>query len=358
MSRFLILDVGAGTLDVLCYSTEGTQHYKAVVKSPSLVVEEKARDLPGDLLILGREMGGGAVSRVLTERAKNAEVVVSASAAKTLHHSLQRVRSWGIKVVEDAEAEALKRTSEFSFLAFQDIEEERLRSIVGGIGIPFEFDILGICAQDHGIPSKGVSHLDHRHQVFKASLDINPFPHALLFGQGEIPPTFSRLRSIAEGATFVPCKEIYVMDSGMAAILGGSMEPRVQGLERVLILDVATSHTVGAILEGGEMAGWFEYHTRDLTLEKLDALLVELADGTLNHDRVLREGGHGAHVRKSTGRATLETIVATGPKRSLVQNSRFPMILGAPFGDNMMTGTVGVLEAIRRRKNLPRISYA
>ena len=358
MSRCLILDIGAGTLDILYYSTEDEQHYKAVVKSPILVMEEKARGLRGNLLVTGGEMGGGGVSKVLTERARTEEVIVSASAAATLHHSLKRVQSWGIRVIEDSEAEELRRSNKYSFLVFQDLDVERLKSIVEGFGIPFQFDILGICAQDHGTPPEGVSHLDYRHQIFKASLDKNPFPHALLFRDSEIPPMFNRLRSIAESARFIPSKEIYVMDSGMAAILGGSMDSRTQAIERVLVLDIATSHTVGAILERGEIAGWFEYHTRDITLEKLDALLIELAEGTLNHDRILQGGGHGAYIRKKAGKVALKTIVATGPKRSLAQNSRFPMILGSPLGDNMMTGTVGVLEAIRRRKHLSPISYA
>jgi hypothetical protein len=34
------------------------------------------------------------------------------------------------------------------------------------------------------------------------------------------------------------------------------------------------------------------------------------------------------------------------------------MALGAPLGDNMMTGTVGLLEAIRRHKGLEPIEYA
>jgi len=358
MSRCLILDIGAGTLDILYHSAENELHYKAVVKSPILAVEEEARGLPGKLLVTGTEMGGGAVSKVLTERAIKGEVVVSASAAATLHHSVQRVRSWGIRVIEDSEAEELKRSNEYSSIVFQDLDLGRLRSIVEGFGIPFQFDVLGICAQDHGIPPDGVSHLDYRHQIFKASLDINPFPHTLLYRDYEIPSSLNRLKSIAESARLIPAEEIYVMDSGMAAILGGSMDSRVRAIGRVIVLDVATSHTVGAILEGGEIAGLFEYHTRDITSEKLDGLLIELADGTLNHRRVLQEGGHGAYIRKRVGKVALENIVATGPKRRLVQNSRFPMILGAPLGDNMMTGTVGVLEAIRRRKNLTPISYA
>ena len=34
MSRFLMIDVGAGTMDILHYDTETDLHYKAVVKSP------------------------------------------------------------------------------------------------------------------------------------------------------------------------------------------------------------------------------------------------------------------------------------------------------------------------------------
>ncbi len=135
------------------------------------------------------------------------------------------------------------------------------------------------------------------------------------------------------------------------------MDPRALAREKVVVLDIATSHTVGALLDRGEIAGLFEYHTRDMTVERLDGLLVELAEGTLDHERILREGGHGAYIRKAGGMAALETIIATGPKRRLAQASRFPMILGAPLGDNMMTGTVGVLEAVRRRKNLNPISW-
>lgn len=34
MSKFLMLDIGAGTMDVLYYDIDSGLHYKAVVKSP------------------------------------------------------------------------------------------------------------------------------------------------------------------------------------------------------------------------------------------------------------------------------------------------------------------------------------
>ena len=45
------------------------------------------------------------------------------------------------------------------------------------------------------------------------------------------------------------------------------------------------------------------------------------------------------------------------PKRKMAAGSRLPMVWGAPLGDNMMTGTVGLLEALRRRKKMDPIFY-
>ena len=38
MGRYLLLDIGAGTLDMLCYDTDQDLHYKAVVRSPVRVL--------------------------------------------------------------------------------------------------------------------------------------------------------------------------------------------------------------------------------------------------------------------------------------------------------------------------------
>jgi len=357
MSKFLILDIGAGTMDILYYNTEFGLNYKAVVKSPVQYLAEKAASLPGNLLITGKEMGGGAISKVLSRRAQDAEVIMSISSAATVHHNLERVRSLGIKVVDDAEAESLRHSKKYHSLTVGDLELERLKQIVKGFGIPFSFDVVGICAQDHGMSPGGESQLDYRHKVFKASLDENPFPHALLYKNDEVPVTLNRLMSIAESAKMLPTDEIYVMDSGMAAILGASMDPRAGQKERILILDVATSHTIGAALERGEISGFFEYHTHSITRERLDLLLCDLADGKLEHKQILSEGGHGAYIRKSFGFQAVEIIMATGPKRVLVEGSKLPIVFGAPLGDNMMTGTVGVLEAIRRRVGFQPIPF-
>jgi uncharacterized protein (DUF1786 family) len=356
MSKSLMLDVGAGTLDILCYDDESGLHYKAVVKSPVLTVAEKARRLQGNLLVRGTEMGGGPISEILTARAKKFQVLMTPSAALTLHHDLERVKAFGISVVDEIEAAALWATGRYSNLTLGDLEIPRLQSLVEAFGVPFSFDVVGVCAQDHGMPPHGVSHLDFRHSLFKSNLDRDPFPHALLYGREEIPAPLNRLKSIAESATELRAHEVYVMDSGMAAILGGTLDPQAFSKERIIVLDLATSHTLGAALEKGEIAGFFEYHTRDITLQRLESLVIELAEGKLVHEKILQQGGHGAYVRKAFGFDRSEIIVATGPKRRLIEKSRLPIRPGAPFGDHMMTGTAGLLEAIRRRKGLGPIS--
>jgi uncharacterized protein (DUF1786 family) len=349
MKRFLMLDIGAGTLDVLYYDAESSLQYKAVVKSPTLTVSERADSLAGNLLVKGVEMGGGPITQVLKERARRFSVLMTASAAATLHHDLDRVRSLGIEIIADDAADSAGFSSGYTALTIGDLEMDRISRIVRDFGVPFLFDAVGICAQDHGVPAKGVSHLDFRNSLLASRLDEFPFPAHLLYRADEIPSCFNRLRSIALDAEKLPAKEIYVMDSGMAAILGASLDPQAGSCRKIMVLDIATSHTVGATMEQGSLAGFFEYHTRDITLEKLEELMVDLGNGNLEHKQILEEGGHGAYIRKALGFQDLDIIVATGPKRRLLQGSRFTIHPGAPLGDNMMTGTAGLFEAIRTR---------
>jgi uncharacterized protein (DUF1786 family) len=267
------------------------------------------------------------------------------------------VRDWGIQIVEDEAAEALTRRTTHTHIVLGDIEPRRLQKIVEGFGVPFDFDAVAVCAQDHGVPPRGVSHLDFRHNLFRERLEKEPYPHTLMFRADEVPPVLNRLKSIAKRAAELPTAAVYVMDSGMAAILGASLDAAVKDRERAFVMDAATSHTVGAAMEGGALAGFFEYHTVDMTVAKLEELFDALASGALNHQQVLAEGGHGAFIRKAIGFKKTDVIISTGPKRGRLTDARLPLVFGAPMGDNMMTGTLGLLEALRRRNHLEPIAY-
>lgn len=357
MKNILTIDIGAGTMDVLCYVPEEKMHYKAVVQSPVRTMAAAIDTTNGDLLVRGVEMGGGPVTSVLQARARNAKVILSASAAATIHHDPARVAAMGMTIVDDDAADALADKGGYTPITLGDIDAQRIRGIVAGFGLPFEFEAVAVCAQDHGVAPAGVSHLDFRHNLFKTRLDRAPYAHTLLYRADNIPAEFNRLQSIAGAVRKLPTRSVYVMDSGMAAILGAAMDPAVQDKKIFMVLDIATSHTVAAVMRQTELLGNIEYHTHDITLKRLEQLLHDLPEGRLNHKQILAEGGHGAYLREAPGFKAIEAIVATGPKRRLMVDATVPVTWGAPWGDNMMTGCVGLLEAVRLHKKMAPIVY-
>jgi uncharacterized protein (DUF1786 family) len=222
------------------------------------------------------------------------------------------------------------------------------------MGLEARVDALGIAVQDHGTPKERVSSLDFRHRIFKEVIEQSPRPSAFLFESERIPAYLCRMKAVATEAKRLATPKVYLMDTGMAAILGASSDPSARGKTSIIVLDIATSHTLGALLVGGEIGGFFEYHTHALTPEILRSLVIDLADGRLSHERIVSEGGHGAYIRRAIGFDRVEMIVATGPKRGFLQRvSIDDVVLGAPFGDNMMTGTAGLVLAITERMGIP-----
>jgi uncharacterized protein (DUF1786 family) len=283
--------------------------------------------------------------------------VIAESAAATLHHDRERVAAWGLDIVSHADARLAAVSKEMGHIHLADVQPDRIERLVTALGVPFEFEAVAVCAQDHGVAPPGVSHLEFRHNLFAEALSRIPQPHTLLHRSDAVPDNFNRLKTIAASAAKLPTEAVYVMDSGMAAITGAAQDPRAADTG-CMVLDIATSHTVGASLRGPEVLGIFEYHTHDVTVAVLDDLLAGLAAGTLSHEAILAQGGHGAFIRKALvqkdralGREGQCPVIATGPKRRLARGSRFDLIWGAPWGDNMMTGTVGLYTALARRLN-------
>ncbi|MEJ2038106.1 MAG: DUF1786 family protein [Desulfosarcinaceae bacterium] len=357
MGAFLMIDIGAGTMDMLYYDPDSGEHFKAVVPSPVRDVARAIRRTSGALAVTGMEMGGGPVTAALQERAAREDVRISLSAAATLHHDPDRVRQWGLQVEPDDAMARYVDDPAYTEVVLADVQAERIWRIVGGMGFDLKFEVVALCAQDHGTAPKGVSHLDFRHNLHQDLLGGDPRPERLMFRSDQVPPAFNRLRCMASAAKALNAAEIYVMDSGMAAILGASQDLQLDPARPAAVLDIATSHTVGAVVHEDRIAGYFEYHTHDITLDKLERLLRDLPEGRIDHARVLAEGGHGAFLHETVGFDALQGILATGPKRRLVADSQLPVIWGAPWGDNMMTGTVGLLEAVRRVKGMEPVRY-
>ena len=204
MGSYLIADIGAGTMDVLYYDEDSDLHFKAVVKSPVQTVAAAIERVSGPLVVSGCEMGGGAVTRALIRQAQKADVCMTRAAAATVHHNPQKVTDRGITIITDQEAKQLRRQNKYTPIHLGDLQVDRLHQIVENMGVAFEFDAVGFCAQDHGVPPPHVSHLDFRHQLFRRALESSPYPHQLLYSRDEIPASMNRLRAIADAAGEIP----------------------------------------------------------------------------------------------------------------------------------------------------------
>ncbi len=354
MARFLAIDVGASTLDAMFLDTKSGDQFKFVAKSPTRILAERIMACKSKrIIITGRQMGGGPVTEAIKAKTGQPRVMMTRSAAETIHHREERVKDLGVTLLSAKAAKQEAKKWNTSHFKAGDIVVEDILTMLKSMGIGPAVDFFGICVQDHGTPKEKISSLDFRHQIFKGIIDRDPRPAAFLFEADQIPSYLRRMRAAAMDAEGIPSGKIYLMDTGMAAILGASSDPSARGKRSIIVLDIASSHTLGALLLDGEIGGFFEYHTSAITPEILEALIVDLAEGRLSHERIVSEGGHGAYTRKAPGFDGVEIILATGPKRSILKGVRMEGIVpGAPFGDNMMTGTAGLILAMAEREGV------
>ena len=352
MHPILSIDIGAGTTDILVFYPDSHEHYKAVSCSAIKKIADTIHGSHGDLLLSGTIMGGGAVSDAIIQHAKTHKVFMTQTAAKTVYDDLEKVREKGITIISEEEKEKLQG-SNTTHLILKDISPPGIRALLNELGVAWGFSYIGAAVQDHGVAPKGVSSIDFRHQIMKAIIEKNPFPEAFLFSREEIPFYFARMQATGALLAEIPHQKAFMMDTGMAAVLGASLDPILQGCCHVIVADVGNSHTLGACLSDGLIGGFFEYHTNHLTPQRMEELLVHLGNGTLEYNQVVSEGGHGAYVRSCPGFNRIEKILVTGPRRrEIMQGVKLEYREGGPLGDTMMTGTVGLIEAIKRNENL------
>src|SRR5207249_2398205 len=169
----------------------------------------------------------------------------------------------------------------------------------------------------------------------------------------EIPARMTRMRAVAR--TWTGPEPLFLMDTGPAAVLGALDDPRVGELEHVMVVNLGNFHTIAALLDGRRIAGLFEHHTGELTLEKLEGYLDGLANGTLSNQAVFDDMGHGA-LELGPIAGPSAPLALTGPRRGLLERSRLRSHLAVPHGDMMLTGCFGLLRALALR--LPELAPA
>jgi len=355
--KILAVDIGAGTEDILLYDDAKTRVencLKMVLPAPTQVYAaqvEAATRLGQDLFITGDTIGGSAVSLAVRKHMEaGLRVTMTEPAAYTVRNDLEEVREAGITVVSTKAPDGFQGIT----LTLEEVNLTTLQAFLTAFNEPLsDVDVVAIAVQDHGVSPPGISNRRFRIQTMRERLTQDPRIEALVFREDEVPSRFLRMQAAVHASKRqLPRARVAVMDTAPAAVLGCLEDPVVKRATRVLAVNVGNGHTLAALLEDREVVGVVEHHTHLLNLQKMERLLVAFADGRITDDAVFRDRGHGSFfLKKPWGFAATDMIAVTGPHRNLLAETQLPVHLAAPGGDVMMTGTVGLVEAVKRMRS-------
>ncbi|MCW4053022.1 MAG: DUF1786 domain-containing protein, partial [Candidatus Bathyarchaeota archaeon] len=267
----------------------------------------------------------------------------------TVRNDLSEVKELGIEILN---GENPSGTFKGEILALDEVNIRDLQSFLTNIGETcLDLDFVAIAVQDHGVFPRGMSNRKFRIQNLLDRLAENPKPEALAFMEYEIPSYFQRMNSAAKASkNQLPKARVLLMDTATDAILGCLKDPLVEDANQVLIVNIGNGHTMAALISNGNITAIMEHHTQLLSRQKLEGLLVAFANGRLSNEDVFREGGHGVfHLAEAGGFSKIEKTVITGPNRGVLAGSNLTVHSANPAGDVMMTGPIGLVEAVNRK---------
>ncbi|MFM8368820.1 MAG: DUF1786 domain-containing protein [Chloroflexota bacterium] len=357
--KILAVDIGTGTQDIFLYDSnlDIENGFKLVLPSPTMMVHRHLKQsLPSrtPILLTGHQMGGGPSAWAIEEYARaGIPVYMTPSAATTLNDELDKVEALGIKIVGEDEVEGLK--AKVKYLELKDFDFPLLSKTFADYGVSLDdLSAVAVAVFDHGNAPAGVSDRQFRFDYLDERIKAKNSLSAFAFPSNEIPKIMTRLQSVADSADELPCP-LVVMDTAPAAVLGAGFDPVAAKRKNKIVCNVGNFHTLAFRLGEQGIEGVFEHHTGEIDLPKLEGLIRKLADGSLKHQDVFDDMGHGALMYSQDvfefGKDEFDVVV-TGPRRSLFNHqSKTPNrkslqpYYAVPFGDMMIAGCFGLLAA-------------
>ncbi|MBI3175589.1 MAG: DUF1786 domain-containing protein [Chloroflexi bacterium] len=354
--KILTVDIGTGTQDIFLYNSEldVENGFKLVLPSPTMMIHrrvKRALQTRTPILLTGHLMGGGPSAWAIEEAARTGiPVYMTPEAAATLNDELDKVRALGIHIVSEEESQKIEAQK----IVLKDFDFDQIAQTFAEYGVSLDdLSAVAVAVFDHGNAPAGVSDRQFRFDYLDERIHAKNSLSSFIFPSTEIPPIMTRLQAVADSAPNLPCP-LLVMDTAPAAVLGATLDPVVAKRERQLIVNVGNFHTIAFRLRSRRIEGVFEHHTGEIDRRKLEGLLYKLADGSLKHQDVFDDMGHGALVYASEsfefGQDEFDVVV-TGPRRSMftTEVDGHPSLpkpyFAAPFGDMMIAGCFGLLAA-------------
>ncbi len=322
--KILTVDIGTGTQDIFLYDSnlDIENGFKLVLPSPTMMIHRRLKQAlhasrRDPILLTGHQMGGGPSAWAIEEYARaGIPVYMTPSAATTLNDELDKVEKLGIKIVSEEESKKLEVTS----IELKDFDFELISKTFNDYGVSLnDLEAIAVAVFDHGNAPAGVSDRQFRFDYLDERIREKNSLSSFAFLSPDIPKIMTRLQSVADSARELPCP-LVVMDTAPAAVLGANFDPVVTTRKQKIICNVGNFHTLAFRLGEKGIEGVFEHHTGEIDLPKLESLIRRLADGSLKHEDVFDDMGHGALVYGDRpfefGKDDFDVVV-TGPRRSM-----------------------------------------
>jgi uncharacterized protein (DUF1786 family) len=356
--KILTVDIGTGTQDIFLYDSnlDIENGFKLVVPSPTMIVRRRLQDATRKgrpVLLTGVIMGGGPGAWAAEDHLRaGLPLYATPDAARTFNDDLPAVEAMGVRLVSEEEARRLADTCDH--LELRDFDFPVIARAFEAFGVSLDgLEAVAVAVFDHGDSPPGYSDRQFRFDYLDERLRRLNRLSAFAYRAEDVPDILTRLQAVVRSAGDVDAP-LVAMDTAPAAVLGATFDPRVASRPRALIANVGNFHTLAFRLgSGAGIEGVFEHHTGEIDLPKLEGLLRSLADGSLRHEDVFEDMGHGALVYSGEplelGGGDYDVAV-TGPRRNLFKpgGSSSPSLrpyFAVPFGDMMIAGCFGLLAA-------------
>ncbi len=346
--KLLAIDIGGLTQDILLFDTSlGVENcVQMIMPSPTSNLARKIREATAakrPIFFDGVNMGGGPSKRALAAHLKAGLIAYATpGAAETFDDDPEEVRKMGVRIVPEQEAPS---EPDVVRIETRDVDLGAIRGALAAFEVDPHFDAVAVAVLDHGAAPPGMSDRIFRFQHLSKTVQKGRKLIHFAYLKDEIPAHLTRMKAVAR--TIDPDLPLLVMDTPVAAAIGAMEDREVARHPHRLIVNVGNFHTLAFHLQGDAIMGFFEHHTRLMSREKLDDMLVRLVRGDLTHEEVFAGNGHGCLVIERSSETPF--IAVTGPQRHIMDGSTLRPYFAAPYGDMMLTGCFGLVRAFAMR---------
>jgi uncharacterized protein (DUF1786 family) len=351
--QILLVDVGTGTQDIYLFRSGVALEngFKLVMPSPTMMIRGQIQDATKDqspLLLTGVMMGGGPCQWAAEDHLKaGLPLFATPEAARTFNDDLEWVsKEMGVKVISQDEAKSLPDPT--ITIEMKDFDYDAIRQAFEIFDLKLAPAAVAVAVFDHGAAPPDVSDRQFRFDYLEARIREQNRLSAFAYHAHQIPDIMTRMQAVANSAHNID-SPLIVMDTAPAAIIGATLDPYVVSKDRTIVANVGNFHTLAFRLGPGGIEGVFEHHTGLIETESLDSLLIALAEGSLTHEDVFGDHGHGALIFDPNPQTLNEGpygVAVTGPRRLMMRESRLRPYFAVPFGDMMIAGCFGLLVAV------------